>query len=192
MRVILASKSPRRREILGGLGVKFEVVTVDTDERSEHTDPVEYVKDIACQKGAAVAELIKDTDALIISADTVVVLDDEILGKPKSCEDACNMLRKLQGREHKVLTAVSLYYKGDVMTDCAQTTVRFGEMTETEIERYVDSKEPMDKAGAYAVQGLASQFIEGIEGCYFNVVGFPTRLFAMMLKTLNLNLENLK
>ena len=192
MRVILASKSPRRREILGGLGVKFEVVTVDTDERSEHTDPVEYVKDIACQKGAAVAELIKDTDALIISADTVVVLDDEILGKPKSCEDACNMLRKLQGREHKVLTAVSLYYKGDVMTDCAQTTVRFGEMTETEIERYVDSKEPMDKAGAYAVQGLASQFIDGIDGCYFNVVGFPTRLFARMLKTLNLNLENLK
>lgn len=192
MRVILASRSPRRREILGDLGVEFEVVTADTDEHSDFTDPEEYVKDIARQKGAAVARLVNDKDALIISADTVVVLDKEILGKPKSYEDACRMLRKLQGRDHKVLTAVSLNINGKTLTDHAETTVRFGEMTDGEIRRYVDSKEPMDKAGAYAVQGLASQYIDGIDGCYFNVVGFPTRLFAKMLKTLDLELENLR
>lgn len=192
MRVILASKSPRRREILEGLGVKFEIITVETDEHSDSSEPSEYVMDIARAKGEAVATTVADRDALIISADTVVVFGNEILGKPKSVQHAIEMLHKLQGRDHKVLTAVSLTLNGQTLTDFAETVVRFGAMTDEEILNYVDSKEPMDKAGAYAVQGLASQYIDGIDGCYFNVVGFPTRLFSKMLKRLDLSLENLK
>ena len=192
MRVILASKSPRRREILGDLGVQFEIITVETDERSDCTEPSQYVKDIAFQKGKAVAEAVNDNDALVISADTIVVLDSEILGKPKSYDNACEMLRKLQGRDHKVMTAVSLTLGEQTLTDHAETVVRFGAMSPREIERYVDTLEPMDKAGAYAVQGIASQYIDGIDGCYFNVVGFPTRLFAKMLKTFSLSIEDLK
>jgi septum formation protein len=192
MRVILASKSPRRREILECLGVKFEIITVETDEHSDCTEPSQYVKDIAFQKGKAVAKAVGDNSALIISADTVVVLDNEILGKPKSRDNACEILGKLQGRDHVVLTAVSLTLGGENLTDYAETVVRFGAMTESEIKAYVDTLEPMDKAGAYAVQGIASQYIDGIDGCYFNVVGFPTRLFAKMLKSFDLGIENLK
>lgn len=192
MRVILASKSPRRKEILGNLGVEFEIITVDIDEYSDFTEPDEYVMDIACQKGKAVSESVNDNDALIISADTVVVLDGVILGKPKDKSDAVKMLSELQGRDHKVLTAVSLSIGEKTITKCEETVVHFGSMTSQEIIDYVETGEPMDKAGSYAVQGLASQYIDGIDGCYFNVVGFPTRLFAKMLGSLNLSVEMLK
>lgn len=192
MRVVLASKSPRRSEILGGLGLKFEVITKDIVENSSFCEPHEYVMDIARQKGAAVAESINEKDALIISADTVVVLDNEIFGKPKSQEDAKAMLKKLQGRSHNVLTAVSLIYNGKTLTDYEKTAVCFGQMTDEDIAKYVATNEPMDRAGSYAVQGLASVYIDGIDGCYFNVVGFPTRLFYKMLKRLNIDIDDLR
>lgn len=191
MRIILASKSPRRRQILADLGVRFEVLVVDSEEKSEQINPSEFVCDIAGQKGKCVVEKLKDDDALIISADTIVVLDNEILGKPKSNEHAKEMIRKLQGREHEVITAVSLSYNGKTLTDCERSSVFFAPMTESEIEFYISLNESLDKAGAYAVQGKGALFIEKIDGSYFNVVGFPTRLFYKMITKLGLTFGDL-
>ena len=187
MRVILASKSPRRKQILKDLGVDFEVVTVDTEEYSDAKEPENFVEDISREKGRAVLEKIDDKGALIISADTVVVLDGKILGKPKDEADAIKMLSDLSGKTHKVITAISLRFNGKVLTDHSVTEVTFDSIDEDSIKRYVDSKEPMDKAGAYAVQGKAAVWIKAINGCYFNVVGFPTHLFYDMLNRIDVN-----
>lgn len=191
MKVILASKSPRRKQILSELGVDFEIVTADTPEISDAEEPEKYAEDISREKGAAVLSVVNDSDALIISADTVVVLNGEILGKPKSKEDAVNMLKKLSGHTHSVITAVTFNYKGEVYTDHEVTEVSFSEIDEETIRRYAETGEPMDKAGAYAVQGIASLWIDGINGCYFNVVGFPTRLFAKMLNTAGISISDI-
>ena len=187
MRVVLASKSPRRKQILKDLGVDFEVVTVDTKEYSNAKNPEIFVEDISREKGRAVLELIDDKEALIISADTVVVLDDKILGKPKDEADAIKMLSDLSGKTHKVITSISLHFNGKVLTDHSVTEVPFDSIDEDSIKRYGDSKEPMDKAGAYAVQGKAAVWIKEINGCYFNVVGFPTHLFYDMLNRIDIN-----
>ena len=187
MRVVLASKSPRRKQILKDLGVDFEVVTVDTEEYSNAKNPKIFVEDISREKGRAVLERIDDKEALIISADTVVVLDDKILGKPKDEADAIKMLSDLSGKTHKVITAISLHFNGKVLTDHSVTEVTFDSIDEDSIKRYVDSKEPMDKAGAYAVQGKAAVWIKAINGCYFNVVGFPTHLIYDMLNRIDIN-----
>lgn len=191
MRVILASKSPRRSEILKNLGLNFEIITADTDESSDIKTPELLVKELAKRKGSAVLKDIGTLDALVISADTVVAVDNEILGKPKDKSDAFNMLKKLSGRAHRVISGVSLSLHGRTVTDFEETFVYFSELSDRQIEKYVATNEPNDKAGAYAVQGIASLWIDKIDGCYFNVVGFPTRLFYKLLKELGIDYEDL-
>ena len=182
--IILASASPRRKEILCGLGVELEVVVADTDESSDISDPVELTRELARRKGLAVYEKLLQSgeydaeSAIIISADTVVCRDGEILGKPRDRADAVAMLTSLSGRSHTVVSAVAVTVRGVTRTDASVTTVRVQEIPREEIERYVDSGEPMDKAGAYGIQGKFSAFVEGIDGCYFGVVGLPVNTLS--------------
>ena len=197
MRVILASKSPRRREILSMLGVKFEIVSADADESSGITDPKALVRELALRKGRATRELLRergewDEDTLIIASDTVVATEDEILGKPQDAADAARMLRKLSGTTHRVISGVALLWEEREVAAFDSTGVRFAEMSKSEIDWYVASGEPNDKAGAYAVQGLASMFIKGLDGDYFNVVGLPVyKLNSLVKQYLNCNLNEL-
>ena len=173
--IILASGSPRRKEILGELGVKFEVVVADTDESSAESDPQKFTEELARRKGLAVYQKLKsegrDEGAVIISADTVVCRDGVILGKPIDERDAADMIRSLAGREHTVISGVAVTVGGVAKSASSVTRVRVGNITEEEIADYVKSGEPMDKAGAYGIQGKFSLWVEGIDGCYFGVVG---------------------
>ena len=192
MKFILASKSPRRKEILENLGISFEIVTADTNEDSEITDPSELVRELSVRKGRAVAEKIiadnKIVDkALIISSDTVVASDGEILGKPADREDAERMLRGLSGRAHSVFSGIAITELdgGRIVKTAAateETKVYFSEMDKDDIEFYINAEQVYDKAGAYAIQGIASAFIEKIEGDYFNVVGLPVRRMFRLLE----------
>ncbi len=178
MRVILASKSPRRREILSMLGVKFEILSADADESSDITDPAALVRELALRKGRATREVLRahgewNDDTLIIASDTVVATADEILGKPRDERDAKRMLRALADSTHRVISGVALLCGEREIADFDSTGVCFSAMSEEDIDWYVASGEPSDKAGAYAVQGLASLWIKGLEGDYFNVVGLP-------------------
>ena len=198
MRVILASKSPRRREILETLGVKFEIVSADADESSDIKDPSLLVRELALRKGRATRELLRargewDEDTLIIASDTVVALDGEILGKPRDDADAARMLASLSGRVHHVISGIALLQGEREIADFDSTEVHFDTLTREEIDAYVASGEPRDKAGAYAVQGHASVFVSGINGCYFNVVGLPVyRLERLTRKFVGLSLLQLK
>ena len=183
MKIILASKSPRRNESLTNLGFEFEVITADTDESSDITDPESLVQVLAVRKGRAVQEKHPENDTLIISCDTVVSLDGEILGKPKNRADAHRMISGLQNTAHHVLSGIALCYidaQGNRKSAVshASTAVHFGPMSQEDIELYLDSGEPFDKAGAYAIQGLAGRWITGIEGDYFNVVGLPVNVMC--------------
>lgn len=187
MNVILASKSPRRKEILEGLGIDFSIVTSDADEGCEEQDPELLVKELAKRKGRAVHDLLSRegkeiSDTLIIACDTVVHINGQILGKPKDRCQAVEMLSMLSGKSHHVLSGLYLLYGGKEITRHATTEVIFAPMTAEEIERYVDSNEPYDKAGAYGIQGKASVFIRGIVGDYFNVVGLPVNLLCETLR----------
>ena len=187
MRYILASASPRRKEILESVGLEFEIIVADTDESSKTHDPVELTKELAELKGRAVMDrLIQegdyDGDTVIISADTVVVCDGEILGKPKNRDDAERMLRMLSGRTHEVVSGVALTYGARTVTDASVTRVTFDVVDETFLNRYLDSKEPYDKAGAYAVQGVAATVVNKIEGCYFGVVGLSINCLINLAK----------
>ncbi|MBR7111719.1 MAG: septum formation protein Maf [Clostridia bacterium] len=187
MRIVLASKSPRRREILTMLGVKFDIVTADTDEHSTITDPAALVEELALRKGRAVRELLQargewNNDTLIIASDTVVAAGCEILGKPEDEADAARMLRALQGSAHHVISGIALIKGEKEIADHDKTAVHFSPMTEEEILWYATSGEPLDKAGAYAVQGLASLFIKGLSGDYFNVVGLPVYRLNQLTK----------
>jgi septum formation protein len=176
-RLVLASSSPRRAEILRAVGWPFETQAADVDEsRREGEPPGEYVERLAREKAGAVARA--RLFGLVLGADTVVVVEGEVLGKPRDGEDARRMLRLLRGRWHEVLTGVALVRAEDARAAVAheRTRVRFAEMTEAEIDWYVSTGEPSDKAGAYAVQGRAALFINGLEGDYWNVVGLPVRL----------------
>ena len=189
MNFILASKSPRRREILQNLGVRFEVVTADTDESSTLTDPCTLVEELSLRKGLAVRErLIEqgrfDPNTVIIASDTVVSADGKILGKPRDERDAAEMLRCLSGREHEVISGISLIGSERQGVSHDLTRVKFATLTERQIDFYLRSGEPFDKAGAYAVQGLASMWIEGIRGCYFNVVGLPVHRMCTLYSEL--------
>ncbi|MBQ9161746.1 MAG: septum formation protein Maf [Clostridia bacterium] len=176
--LILASASPRRSEILTSLGVDFRVLVSDADESSDATDAGAHVESIARAKCLAVADSLGgveniDGDKMILAADTLVVADSEFLGKPSDAEDAARMLRQLSGREHFVVTGFAVCYDGRVSVSHEKTVVRFAEMTDSDIDSYVDSGEPFGKAGAYAIQGRGARYIEGITGDYFNVVGLP-------------------
>jgi septum formation protein len=180
MKLILASASPRRREILTTLGVDFTVRTADADETCDLTDPGERVETIALRKCLAVeaameAEGTLTPDTLILASDTLVTLDGVFLGKPADEADARRMLNMLAGRTHTVASGLALRMGGRTVTSHELTGVTFAPMTEEEIEDYVCTGESMGKAGAYAVQGHAARYITGISGDYFNVVGLPVR-----------------
>ena len=177
--LVLASASPRRREILQAAGIPFEVRPASVDEAVlDGETPEEHVLRLARTKAEAIE------GDVVLGADTVVVVDGRILGKPADAADAARMLRMLSGRDHTVITGVCLRAGIRSRRDVASTLVRFAPLTDAEIYDYVASGEPFDKAGAYAIQGLASKFVECIEGCYFNVVGLPVSLVYRHLKQL--------
>ena len=187
-RLILASTSPRRRELMGALGLLFEIQPSDFDEDAVpvgDSAPEEWVVTLAAGKALAVA-LQTQGDAIVIGADTTVVLDGACLGKPKDPVDACRMLRRLSNRTHTVCTGLALIKVADgtpqpPVTDVVTTKVTFDELTDHVIEAYVATGEPLDKAGSYGIQGKALSFIPRINGDYFNVVGLPlNRLVALL------------
>ena len=198
IKLILASGSPRRREILQNLGIPFEVVTSDADEHCELTDPAAYVRELAARKGLAVREELRRRgvelqDTLILAADTVVAQDSTILGKPADRNDAVRMLTELAGRDHAVYSGIALLMGDTVATASERTAVHVAPLTHEQILRYVATGEPDDKAGSYAMQGLFSPYITGIEGCYFNVVGLPVHaLFALAKDTFDIDLYSLR
>ncbi len=172
--LILASQSPRRAEILRQAGIPFEIRVAPVDETPHSQEnPEDYVRRLAEEKARAVSAT---ADEIVLGADTTVVLDHEILGKPTDADDARRMLTLLSGRRHEVITGIFLRNGDREICERAITAVWFAPMTAQEIDDYVASGEPMDKAGAYGVQGAASKFITRIEGCYFNVVGLPIGL----------------
>ena len=181
MKVILASQSPRRKELLGLLGIPFEIQVPQADERMEPDgDPAQQVAMVSRRKALA-TEASEDT--VVIAADTIVVCDGVILGKPHSKEDACRMLTMLSGRSHQVMTGMTVM-RGDQMHSCTEITeVFFRQLSRKEILRYVESGEPMDKAGAYGIQGGAALFAEKLRGDYYNVMGLPVCRLTQMLKS---------
>jgi len=181
-KIWLASKSPRRAEILQAVGWPFEIMLAGIDEARRPSEAADnYVKRLAREKAMAIMDRI---DAgLVLGADTVVVVDGEILGQPKNEEDARRMLKLLSGKWHEVLTGVALIRAGegfDSAVEYQRTRVKFAEISDEEINSYLATGEPMDKAGAYAIQGRAALFIEAIDGDYFNIVGLPIRLIYEM------------
>ena len=171
MKLVLASKSPRRSEILKNAGIDFTVRVADADETiPEGTRPEDAVVFLAARKAMAVP---RADDETVLGADTIVVIDDKILGKPRDRDDAYNMIKSLSGRVHSVFTGVCAVGNGTSLSFAEETKVEFYPLTEEEINEYISTNEPYDKAGAYGIQGLASKFIRGICGDYFNVVGLP-------------------
>jgi len=187
-KIVLASGSPRRREILENLGIDFEILVSDADESKidkKSVSPPIYVQELALLKAVSAAEKLKDKNALIISADTVVCLEGQILGKPKDDEDAEAMLLMLSGKCHSVFSGICVMDAKTLKSVCAkeETKVLFKELTPETIKNYVKTGEPRDKAGAYAVQGLGALFTEKVEGDFFNVIGLPVkRLFDILEK----------
>ena len=187
-KVILASGSPRRKELLEQVGVEFEQRVSGKEERYTATEPKEIVKELALMKAENVASDIEAEkglliDTVVIGADTIVVLDGQILGKPRNEEHAFEMLQNLQGRSHEVYTGVAfLSYNKEVISHAVETKVHVHEMSEKEIREYVATKDPMDKAGGYGIQGVFAAYIDGIEGDYYNVVGLPVSYVYQQLK----------
>ena len=178
--LVLASQSPRRAEILRQAGIPFVVRVAPVDETPMAGEtPAQYVRRLAEAKTLAVPA---EPDEIVLGADTTVVVDGEMLGKPADAADARRMLSLLSGTRHEVLTGICLRRGVERMIDHATTSVWFAPMSSHEIDDYVASGEPMDKAGAYAVQGAASKFIPRIDGCYFNVVGLPISLVYAFLR----------
>jgi septum formation protein len=178
--LILASASPRRREILAASGIPHAVQPASVPEvREPGESPITFVRRLAEAKARAIT--VSNSD-IVLGADTVVVLDDEVFGKPQDLDDAARMLRALSDRDHFVYTGICLLRRDKSVVDVACTTVTFLKLEEQEIQEYTRSGEPNDKAGAYAIQGIASKFISGIQGCYHNVVGLPVSLVYRHLK----------
>ena len=175
MRYVLASKSPRRKELMKLISSDYLIATEDIDEEKSYVlSPIDAVKDIAKRKGEEVYKSYQDD--LVISADTIVVIDDEIIGKPKDEKDAYNILKKLSDRTHYVYTAFALFYKGQVLVDLVSTSVTFNKLSDELIYSYIESKSPMDKAGGYGIQDNKKYpIIKNIIGSYDNVVGFPVK-----------------
>lgn len=184
---ILASASPRRKELLGRIGIDFEVVVSEADEDAvDKTVPVNlYVQELAMLKASAAAgQVLKRKNALIIAADTVVTLDGEVLGKPSDERGAFDMLSQLSGREHEVYTGICVMRMSDAKTVCRaeKTSVRFKDLAEETIRAYIKTGEPMDKAGAYGIQSKGALLVDSINGDYFNVVGLPIAALSDMLR----------
>ena len=189
MNWILASGSPRRRELLEMLGVPdLTIRPASGPERATPgAGPEQTVRELSLHKAQEVAQTCAPED-IIIAADTIVYLDGAILGKPKDHDDAVRMLTALSGREHIVYTGVAVLRGGELRQAAEQTAVRFRALTPAEIERYIATGEPMDKAGAYAIQGLAAMFVIGLDGDYYNVMGLPVCPLAMILRKFGVKL----
>ena len=191
MRLVLASGSPRRADLLRAAGIPFDVSPVDVDEDFWPGEkPEEAVARLAEAKAAVGAAT--HPDAVVLGADTTVVIGGEPLAKPADPADAARMLRLLSGRTHEVLTGVCLFYRGRRLLHVEPTRVRMAQLAESEIAWYVSTGEPFDKAGGYAVQGLGSRFIEGIDGSYSNVVGLPISRVYGLLKELGCDILGVK
>jgi septum formation protein len=189
--LILASASERRHELLKRLTDKFSIIVSDFDEESVifKGDCEEYVKEIAKGKAIDVSNGLH-RDAVVIGCDTVVLLNNKVLGKPKNGEEAYKMLKSLSGNIHQVYSGLAVY---DTLSNksievSVKTDVKFSILTDKEIEKYIDSGEPMDKAGAYGIQGLGGIFVEEIHGCYYNVVGLPINKLNSVLREMGVNL----
>ena len=185
MKYILASASPRRKEILEHLGLVFEVITSDADEQSDLCNPEELTMELARRKGQAVADALAQKgeltdETVIISADTVVFCDGQVLGKPRDKADAEKMMRMLSGKTHTVTSGVALICGTKTVSAASTTEVTFDALSDEFIEAYISSDEPYDKAGAYAVQGRAAEVISKINGCYFSVVGLPVNCLCKL------------
>jgi len=179
---VLGSSSPRRAELLRKAGISFEVVVPENiNEEQISADPVSHVLELSRKKAENVAKKVRDS--IILGADTIVVLDGEILGKPKDSDEAFKMLKKLSGMEHKVYTGISLVDKdkGRVLSGYQLTKVKFNQLKDKEIKDYIDTGEPLDKAGAYGIQGMGNFLVEKIEGDLDNVIGLPLRKLEELL-----------
>ncbi len=182
--IILASGSPRRRELLSLLGLPFEVISSDADESTPPgLTPAEIVRSLALRKAEAVRPSAGERAAVIVGSDTIVVLGNQVLGKPADTQDSRDMLQLLQGRTHQVYTGVACIGlpEGKTVVEHRVTSVTMRAMSMDEISAYIATGEPADKAGSYAIQGLGATLVERIEGCYFNVVGLPLSLLGEML-----------
>ncbi|EEG78148.1 Maf family protein [Dethiobacter alkaliphilus] len=187
-KLILASASPRRAQLLQQIGLKFAVKVSGVDENENEKDPARLAKRLALNKANAVAMQL--TQGIIIAADTVVCIDGKLLGKPKDSMEAKEMLRSLSGRTHHVLTGVAVIDSENHRTlDHVETTaVKMRHLREEEIDGYVQSGEPFDKAGGYGIQGKAAIFVEKLDGCYFNVVGLPLSALCLMLEEMGVQI----
>lgn len=187
MRMILASGSPRRKELLGRLNIPFDIIKPDLPEEVlPDENPTTYCNRLATAKAEAVAQ--HHADALVIGSDTIVILDEAILGKPNDLPEARQMLRRLSGKTHVVKTAVSLQCQSlnICSTFVESTAVTFHPLTDGDINHYLEIAPPLDKAGAYGIQDWSGVFVDKVEGCYHNVVGFPLASFYQRLRSLNL------
>jgi septum formation protein len=184
--VVLASASPRRRDLLGLIGIPHEVRPANIDEsyRAGET-PLMHVERLAREKASAIVA----PDALIIGSDTIVVVDGDVLGKPRDREHARVMLQRLSGRSHVVMTAVAVQWRGELRSAVEQVGVTFRSLDGDEIERYIDTGEPMDKAGAYGIQGYGATIVERVDGDYFSVMGLPLNRLVRLLTDLGLRYE---
>ena len=184
MKIILASESPRRQELLKQIGLEFDIISSDIEETvNQNQKPEKLVQQLSYLKAEDVAQKVKN-ESLIIAADTIVVYKNEILGKPKDEQDAYKMLKKLSGNIHEVFTGFTIInnYTNKIVSDYEKTLVKFRELSEEEIKGYIKTQEPMDKAGAYGIQKIGSLLVEEIKGDYFNVVGLPLCKLALVLK----------
>ncbi len=191
MRLVLASRSPRRADLLRAAGIPFELFPVDVDEQFRLGEKPEHAVARLAEAKAAVAAA-SHPDAIVLGADTTVVISGKVLAKPADAEDAARMLRLLSGRNHEVLTGVCVWHQGRRLVHVEPTRVRMAHLGESEIAWYVATGEPFDKAGGYAVQGLASRFIERIDGSYSNVVGLPVSSVYELLKELGCDILGVK
>jgi len=192
MHFILASASPRRQELLRQIGLAFSVMPSGIDESVEPSaapdDPKIMVRILAERKIDAVIRRGLPPETIVIGADTVVVLNGKVYGKPSDANEACRMLSELSGREHCVITGVAAAKEGRLVSDVCTTLVRLCPLSDEEIRRYVASGEPLDKAGAYGIQGLGALIVDSISGCYFNVVGLPLVTLSRLLRDLGVRL----
>ena len=183
MKIILASNSPRRKDLLKEHNIEFTVIPSKVDEVIDsRLDVHQNVKRLALSKGLDVFK--EHQDSLVIAADTIVVFNNEILGKPKDELDAFRMLKLLSGNVHEVITGIAVLYGDKVINECEISKVKFKEISEEEIFDYIKTKEPMDKAGSYAIQGIGSKFIEYYDGDYDNIVGLPMKLLLEKLSSI--------
>lgn len=188
MKIILASASPRRRELLERMGLEFTVRTANHDETMDPNKSAEAeVRRVSALKAEAVKALC-DFDDVIIAADTVVVSEGYVMGKPETKQEACEMLRRLSGKDHQVITGLSVCRGEEIRSVSVSTDLRFRPLSEAEIAAYVETGEPMDKAGAYGIQGLAAMFVESLNGDYYNVVGLPVCTLTCILREFGVEL----